>query len=62
MCTGFWWQNPKQRGHLGEEDMDGECNMRMDPKEIEWKRLELSVSSYGLIEDFFNIPVNLQFI
>jgi hypothetical protein len=29
---------------LGEVDMVGEGNMRMDPKEMEWKRLELSVS------------------
>jgi hypothetical protein len=29
---------------LGEVDMDGEGNMRMDTKEIEWKRLELSLS------------------
>jgi hypothetical protein len=29
---------------LGEVDMDGEGNMRLDPKEIEWKRLDLFVS------------------
>jgi hypothetical protein len=29
---------------LGEVDMEMEGNMRMDPEEIEWKRLELSVS------------------
>lgn len=42
--------------------MEMEGNMRMDPEEIEWKRLELSVSRQGLIEDSFDIPMKLQVI
>jgi hypothetical protein len=22
-CTGFWWETPKQRGHLKEQGVDG---------------------------------------
>jgi hypothetical protein len=34
--------------------------VRINRKEIEWKRLALSVSRWGPIKDSFDIPTNIQ--
>jgi hypothetical protein len=34
--------------------------VRINPKEIEWKRLALSVSRWGPVEDSFDIATNIQ--
>ena len=28
MCTGFWWENVKERDHCGDPDVDGRIILR----------------------------------
>lgn len=49
----IWVANPKVKRSLGRSRHGWEGNMRMDPEEIEWKVLELSVTKVGTCTGFF---------
>ena len=34
MCTRFWWGNLRERVHWGDQDVDGEDNIKMDLQEV----------------------------
>jgi len=34
MCTGCWWGSLRERGHWGDQDVDGEDNIKMDLQEV----------------------------
>jgi hypothetical protein len=43
-CTRFWWESPKERDHLKDQDIGGKIGIRMDLGEIglggvDWIRL-----------------------
>jgi hypothetical protein len=43
-CTRFWWESPKERDHLEDQDIGGKIGIRMDLGEIglggvDWIRL-----------------------
>lgn len=38
--AGFWLENPKERGHLGDMDVDVEDSIKMDFTEIGWESLD----------------------
>jgi hypothetical protein len=27
-CTGFWWESPKERGHLKDQGVDGKMELK----------------------------------
>jgi alpha-glucosidase (family GH31 glycosyl hydrolase) len=33
MCTGFWWESPRNKDHLKDQGVDG---FKMDLREIGW--------------------------
>jgi hypothetical protein len=35
-CTEFWWENPMERGHLEDQDVDDRMGFRLDLREIGW--------------------------
>jgi hypothetical protein len=39
-CTRFWWENPKERGHFEDQDVDQEDGIRMDLGEIGFGNVE----------------------
>ena len=34
MCTGCWWGSLRERGHWGDQDVDGRINIKMDLQEV----------------------------
>jgi len=34
MCRGCWWGSLRERGHWGDQDVDGEDNIKMDLQEV----------------------------
>jgi hypothetical protein len=34
VCTGCWWKSLRERGHWGDQDVDGGYNIKMDLQEV----------------------------
>ena len=34
LCTGCWWGSLRERGHWGDQDVDGEDHIKMDLQEV----------------------------
>jgi hypothetical protein len=39
-CTGFWWESPKGKDHLGRPRRRWEVGIKMDLREIGWGGVE----------------------
>jgi hypothetical protein len=39
-CTGFWWENPRERDHLKDPGVRQEDNIKMDIQEVGWDGME----------------------
>jgi len=36
LCTGYWWGSLRERGHLGDQDLDERIILRWIFKKCEW--------------------------
>jgi hypothetical protein len=39
-CTGFWWENPKERGHLEDQGVDGRMGSKWILGRLVWGGVE----------------------
>ena len=53
MCTGYWWGSLRERGHWGDQDVDGRIILRWILRELEgvvgtgWSWLRIGTGGYG---------------
>ena len=61
ICTGCWWGSLRERGHWGDQDVDGEDNIKMDLHEVgggrgDWMELAQDRDRWralvGMVRDF----------